>query len=157
MVDKSLIFFIIERIFLLLREAFLRTEELESIHEIGIQNRKSILKIQSSGEPTSNTSPKTILRRTCIFCNKSDKYMKNTYNKEKLTNCVQFRTDERITTLAKNTRYKHNRNSISETDRKEGFVSFYNVTETLQGQLPFTKSSKSKDAESNRFSQVLKS
>ena len=56
-----------------------------------IQYRKS--KQQSSGETASNMSSK-ILPCKCIFCNKSDKYMKNTKNKKTLTNCVQLREDE---------------------------------------------------------------
>ena len=52
-----------------------------------IQNQKS--KQQSSGEPALK-----ILPCKCVFCNKSDKYMKNTKNKKILTNCVQLRADE---------------------------------------------------------------
>ena len=56
-----------------------------------MQNRKS--NQHSSGEPASNMSSK-ILPCKFIFCNKCDKYMKNTKNKKILTNCVQLRADE---------------------------------------------------------------
>lgn len=48
-----------------LREVFLGTEELENSHEMQIQYRKS--KHQSSAEPTSNTSLKTILSLNIYF------------------------------------------------------------------------------------------
>ena len=120
-----------------------------------VPNRNS--KRQSSGEPTWNTSSKTILPRKCIFCNKSDKYMKNTRNKEKLTNCVQLSADERIRTLAKN---RNDTNIIAtasdELIAKEvvyHFTCYWGYTRSAT----ITKSSKSKDDESNGFSQVPKS
>ena len=83
-----------EHMFQVMEESLTRNltegkQEEEEEEEVTPERRSSR---QSSGQSSSSGST-TILTKKCIFCIK-DKYVKNSKNREKLTNCLQLRADE---------------------------------------------------------------
>ena len=86
-----------EHIFQVMEESLTRnlTEGKQEEEEVTPERRSSR---QSSGQSSSSGST-TILTKKCIFCIKY-KYVKNSKNREKLTNCLQLRADGNIRELA---------------------------------------------------------